>query len=142
MKPTDSNFDLLANRLANDISSDEKQLDDLGAAVFTTAKLIEMKGRFRERLSQFDFWHGRLMKAAMWSPIFLPAGAALLWLGSVRAGWVMFTMFPVVLMVALSGVFLMYQKFGGRRTVETRLEAIETELQNRQKESGAKRKKL
>ncbi len=142
MPPSDRDFDLLADRLANGLSTDEQQLNDLGPAVFTTAKLIEMRGRYRERLSQFDFWQGRLMKAATWSPVFVPVGAFLLWLGVVRAGWVLVTMFPVVLMFALAGVFLMVQKFGGRQNIEARLDAVEAELQTRRREAEAKRKKI
>lgn len=142
MPPSDRDFDLLADRLANGLSTDEQQLDDLGPAVFTTAKLIEMKGRYRERLSQFDFWQGRLMKAAMWSPVFVPLGGFLLWAGIVRAGWVLVTMFPVVLMVALAGIFLMVQQFGGRQSIEARLVAVEAELRARQKEAEAKKRKI
>ena len=58
MQPSGRDFDLLANRLSNDITTDEEQLDSLGTAIFTTAKLIEMKGRYQERLNQFDCWQG------------------------------------------------------------------------------------
>ena len=78
----------------------------------------------------------------MWPPVFVPVGGALLWLGMVRAGWVLVTVFPVVLMVALAGVFLMVQRFGGRQAIEVRLEAIVTELKTRQKEAEAKRRKI
>jgi len=139
MHPSEKDFDLLADRLANGLSTEEQQLDDLGPAFFTTAKLIEMKGRYRERLDQFDFWQGRLMKAAVWSPVFVPVGGLLLWLGVVRGGWVLVTMFPALLIVALAGVYLMVKKFGGRQNIEARLDAVEAELNQRQKESEVKR---
>jgi hypothetical protein len=56
MQLSEKDFDLLANRLANGIDTGEQQLDDLGTAVFSNAKLIEIKGRYRERLGQFDYF--------------------------------------------------------------------------------------
>ncbi|MCB0519860.1 MAG: hypothetical protein H6577_11590 [Lewinellaceae bacterium] len=142
MQPTESDFDLLANRLADGLESDEVQLHELGASVFTTAKLIELKGRFQERLDQFDFWQGRLMKAAMWSPAFLLAGAVLIWFRVPRIGWLLLTMFPTLLIITLAGVFLVAQHFGGRRNLECYLEDIETELKGRQKVVTSSKKKF
>lgn len=142
MHPSDRDLDLLADRLSNDLKTDEQQLDALGPEVFTTAKLIEMKGLYRERLDQFDFWQGSLLKVAMWSPVFAPVGGFLLWLGIVRAGWVVVTLFPALLMVALGGVFLLAKQFGGRQNIEARLTGIEAELHRRQSEAEARRKKI
>lgn len=141
MRPTDSDFDLLANRLSDGLETDEAQLHELGPAVFTTAKLLEMKGRFRERLDQFDFWQARLMKAALWSPAFLLTGAALLWLHLVKIGWLLLSMFPAILLTAMAGVFLLAQHFGGRRNIECCLEDIESELKDRQSTANTGKKK-
>lgn len=131
MHPSERDLDRLASRLAGEVANDEQQLLELGAAVFTTAKLLELKGRLRERLDQFDFWHGQLMRAAAWSPAFLAAGAALLWLKFPRLGWLMLVAFPVILAGALAGVILLMRNYGGRSRIENRLEEVEAELKSR-----------
>jgi hypothetical protein len=132
MHPSEKDLDQLANRLAKDVSSDEKQLNELGASVFTNAKLLELRGRYLERLEQFDFWQRLLMKAALLSPVLLVAGAGLFWLKAVIPGWMLITAFPVVFAGCLASVFLMYRRFGVRKKVETWLEDIECELEKRQ----------
>lgn len=131
MKPSERDLDQLAQRLAEEMSSDEIQLNELGASVFPTAKLLEMKGRYAERLAQFDFWQATLMRTALWSPVLLVLGSLLLWLKAIRAGWLFLTAFPVVFAVCLAGVFLMYRQFGIRKKVENWLEEIEDELLKR-----------
>lgn len=132
MQPSDQDFDRLANRLSEDLSNDEKQLNELGATVFTMAKLLELKGRYLERLEQFDFWQGILMKTAMWSPLLLVLGTGLLWLKVIRAGWMLLVAFPVTLTACFAGVFLMYRQFGIRKKIENWLEEVEEELASRQ----------
>lgn len=125
-------FDLLAKRLSEDLPPDEEKiLDEMGADLFATAKLIELKGRYEERLSQFDGWQRFFLKMAMWSPVFLPAGLGLLWAGVGRAGWVLLTAFPVLLSVALLCIGALWQKTGGRSGIEYRLRQVHDALSAR-----------
>ncbi len=131
MDSSERDLDQLAERLSEELSYDELQLNELGASVFQTAKLIEMRGRYIERLEQFDFWQKILMNAALWSPLLIGLGGAFLWLGMARIAWLFLTAFPVVLMACLAGVFVIYRQFGLRRKIENWLEEIEAELSKR-----------
>jgi hypothetical protein len=131
MSPSDSEFDFLANRLSEDISTVEQQLEDLGADIFSTAELIELRGRFQERLDNFDFFQKKFINLAIWSPLTLLVGGGLYAIGAVRCGLLLITAFPVVLFTCLAGVFLIYQNFGSRGRMENWLELVENELSKR-----------
>lgn len=131
MSPSDSEFDFLANRLSEDISTIEQQLEDLGPGIFTTAQLIELRGRFEERLDNFDFFQKKFINIAIWSPLTLLLGGGVYALGMVRLGMLLIIAFPVILFTCLVGVFLIYQNFGSRGRMEHWLELVEGELKKR-----------
>lgn len=131
MDPTERDLDHLARRFSQEMSDDEVQLNELGSSIFSTAKLLEMRGRYIERLQQFDFWQRLLIKAALWSPLLLVVGSILLWFRIIPLGWMFITAFPVLFVMCLLSVFLMYRRFGIRKKTEHWLEEIENELTKR-----------
>lgn len=131
MKPSDREYDFLASQLSEDLATEEQQLEALGAEIFSTAQLIELRGRFRERLENFDFFQQNVLKIAIWSPAFLLVGGGLFWLKVYRLGMFLLVAFPIVLAVCLVGVFLIYQNFGRRGRMEHWLELVEDELKKR-----------
>lgn len=133
MAPSDKEFDFLADRLAEDISTMEKQLEELGAEVFSSAQLIEMRGRFQERLENFEFFQKKLVRLAILSPFLILVAVFFLWLGIQKLGMLALMAFPVSLMLCLFGIFLIYQNFGSRGRMENWLEMVEEELKNRKR---------
>ena len=131
MNPSDWEFDHLASRLSDEISTVEQQLEELGAAVFTTAQLIELRGRFWERLDNLAFFQKKLTRLAVGSPLLLLLGGGLFWTGFYRLGMFLMMAFPVALVVCLAGVFLQYQNFGSRGRIESWLELVNAELKKR-----------
>lgn len=131
MAPSDREFDFLAERLSENLSTIEHQLMELGASVFSSAQLIEMRGRFRERLENFEFFQKKLTLLAVWSPACLAIGAGGLWLGFYRLGPLALFAFPIVLMICLGGIFSLYQNFGSQGKMEHYLELVEEELKKR-----------
>lgn len=140
MYDPDEDYDLLADRLAGKLTDDEEQLDQLGAEWLTTAKLIEMKGRYQERLDQFDDWQGLFLKMALFSPTCLVLGTGLFWVGLARAAWFLLAAFPVFFLVALVGIGFLWHKTKGRREIEHRLEEVTAALNKRLIAAGDSRK--
>lgn len=105
-------------------------------AFFSTAELLEMRGRVRERQDIFT----RLQKTNLWfgaiAPSWLLAGFIFGALGWITLATGAFLLFPISILFFLSGVFLLRTWLGTRGNLEHISLLIEMELGRRQQKSG------
>lgn len=106
-----------------------------GPAFFSTAELLEMRGRLLERQSLSS----RLQKLNLWlaaiAPSWLVAGFIFAALGWITIALAAFLLFPLTLAISLAGIFLLRNWFGTKGNQEHIGLLIEMELSRRQKKS-------
>jgi hypothetical protein len=131
----DSSLYKALESIEKEAGQDFNLLLSTGPAYFSTAELLEMRGRLMERQQLFSrFQQSNLWLAAL-APSWLVAGFLFGVLGWITPALAAFLLFPLTLAVFLAGLILMRKWFGSKGNLEHIGLLIEMELSRRQKKS-------
>lgn len=131
----DSSLYKALESIEKEAGQDFNLLLSTGPAYFSTAELLEMRGRLMERQQLFS----RFQKSNLWlaalAPSWLVVGFTFGVFGWLTLALAAFLLFPLTLAVFLAGLLFMRSWFGAKGNLEHIGLLIEMELSRRQKKS-------
>lgn len=128
MKILPHNSEGILHHLEKSAADELSYLESVGAAYFSTAQLIRLKGQWEIKNQLFGQVQKFLLQVAIWSPIWLAAWFIFDLLQWKFLAAICFTLFPVSFFL---GLLFMRKFFKGKGHLDTVVEMIDTELQKR-----------
>ena len=131
------------NKLLSGIEAKSKDdftmLEECGAEYFSTADLLEMRGRWKEQTRIFTKLHKANIILGASAPIWLVLGAIFGICGQVKGATTCIFMFPIVFFVFILGAFFLKRQFKGKGHLEFIGREINYELGRRKTDVKQKR---
>lgn len=129
----------LLSDLENEASDEFGQLLSVGGKFYSTADLLYLKGRWRERYQTFLMLHRLLMYVAASSPVLLLSGTALAFLKVHYLAFTLIVMAPVAFLAFLLGSYFLKREYDSKGHLEYLGLILEEEINERTNKRHIKR---
>lgn len=125
------NIDRLSQQL-EDLATDElRQLEEVGADMYSTADLIRLRGQWQVKMALLRWAQPRLMKIVAWSPSLLLMAGLFFALQWNRPALLFLSLFPFCFLLYILGMWVIRKFCGTQGQLEAIDRMIEDEMERR-----------